>query len=331
MNLFSEIEGLHGENLASAVLRLLILRSVELRDAFVRLLSRRSPVGPLSCRDTFGCKCEAHTEDAEEGSGRVDLLLEVDETVIGVENKFHAEFQPGQPHKYLDHLRQQAEGLSSLRRREPRYFLVVLAPEAREEESKENLVDDSQCTFLSWEDTQEALLECRERLDRETLVILDVFCAYLRDRLAFLPELEEWLPHLRREFPPRGSSFQRYMLGSIWQFFPDQGPKLGSGKTWAGYYFWDSLKEPRGWFGFVPSSVIDPPRHGGAELIIATSVKVDLDPKWFKPVSITGPAALGAGDEERSWIVDFGPEWNSPSIWRERLEPLWRLDVSRSG
>ena len=65
MNLLAEIEGLSGENLTTAVLRLLLLRSQEIRDEFVRLLSAHSRVGPLTVNDHFACILERSTKEAD--------------------------------------------------------------------------------------------------------------------------------------------------------------------------------------------------------------------------------------------------------------------------
>ena len=64
MNLLAELEGLSGENLTTAVLRLLLLRSQEIREEFLRLVSAHSRVGPLTVDSHFACILEHSTEEA---------------------------------------------------------------------------------------------------------------------------------------------------------------------------------------------------------------------------------------------------------------------------
>jgi hypothetical protein len=87
MNLFKEIEGLSGEPMVSALLRLVILRSQEIRDEIVRLISAKSPIGPVTSSSHFSCYAEYPTFDQVAGQGRIDIVLELDDAVIGIENK----------------------------------------------------------------------------------------------------------------------------------------------------------------------------------------------------------------------------------------------------
>ena len=53
MSIFSEFEGLFGENLSSAILHYLLLNSEEVRDSFISLLSQKSPDGIIEYRECF--------------------------------------------------------------------------------------------------------------------------------------------------------------------------------------------------------------------------------------------------------------------------------------
>ena len=75
MDIFSEIEGLSGENLGSALLRYLIFNSHEIRDSFLRLLSDNSPVGPISYSTHFACRTEYPTTHSSYGNGRLVIWL----------------------------------------------------------------------------------------------------------------------------------------------------------------------------------------------------------------------------------------------------------------
>jgi hypothetical protein len=147
MNLFTELEGLSGEGLATAGLRLLLLRSPACKEAFVRELDALSPFGPLLSNSHFSCYTEHPTHDESEGSGRLDLCIELDDVVVGIEVKLSAVFQPSQPAKYEAELKRMVGVLTELRRQEVRHFLVVLAPERRRSEIAHSLTRPQTRTF----------------------------------------------------------------------------------------------------------------------------------------------------------------------------------------
>ncbi|MBM3334082.1 PD-(D/E)XK nuclease family protein, partial [Candidatus Sumerlaeota bacterium] len=102
MNLLEELDGLQGENLASAALRFLVLQSNPCKNALLETLNKVSPIGPLTSTSHFSCYREYATSSEESGAGRLDLVLELDQAVVGIEAKLLAEFQPEQPTKYKE-------------------------------------------------------------------------------------------------------------------------------------------------------------------------------------------------------------------------------------
>ncbi len=99
LNIFAEFEGLSGENLSSAILHYLLLNSEEVREVLIDYLSNNSPQGLIRAYEHFSVRKEYPTYDKALGNGRLDLLIQVDNFAIGIENKFHASFQDGQPEK----------------------------------------------------------------------------------------------------------------------------------------------------------------------------------------------------------------------------------------
>ena len=96
----------------------------------IRTISDISPVGPIIVNKHFSVftevsartgqqeNDEASSDDAEEAEyselstqGRIDILIQTDDAVVGVENKFGADFQKGQPGKYFDLVRTKAKQL----------------------------------------------------------------------------------------------------------------------------------------------------------------------------------------------------------------------------
>lgn len=322
MNLLSELEGLSGENLCSAVLRLLVIRSQELRDCLINLVSRDSRAGPVTSGSHFSCTLEHPTEDPGRW-GRLDLLLETSDAVIGVENKLHAEFQDGQPQKYLKTVTEHAQVLKNLRKRDHSALVAVLAPRSRMHEIEELIGGNEHYLAIVWEELLEALTGVAHRLDPLTTLLVHDLDSYVRQQIAFFPEFSKWLPHFRRKFEPSGTTLQREFVARIWPFFPDAGPRLSCGKAWCGYYFTDaSTVGTRGWYGFVPESEISKGAKNAAELIIATAFDVDFREPKFRNIELeVGPDFIGA-DKIHSWAVDFDDSWDSPGAWDEHLKPL---------
>ena len=158
MDFISRFEGLFGENLGSAVLGHLILNSQEIRDEFIGLLSDNSPVGPISYSSHFSSQTEYATSSEggsdEDGrnNGRLDLLIQLDDVVIGIENKFFAGFQPDQPGKYIPTLEHVAKTLGQINRRTVRPILFILCPEDRRGEAEVKANEHAgMVSVITWE------------------------------------------------------------------------------------------------------------------------------------------------------------------------------------
>lgn len=329
MNLLREVEGLQGEKLASKVLSLLLLRSQELRNIFIDLISDESPKGPLSTRSRFACICEQRTDSEDIGSGYVDILIETDDAIVGVENKFHAPLGENQPGKYLETLREKASLLNALvgSQKNIGYLLVVLLPNDRKVRVSKEL-DGKGCVVLAWQDVLGAFLATSrmKNLDPMTEVILRALNDFVQEKVGFMSNFARWYPHFRRSWVPTADQYQRALLGSLREVFPNPNSKIGVGTTWAGYYFATVLdRRDWGWFGFVPSkSIVDVSiRENAAELIVASTFDIPaLSPSSF--TNVTVPGILGKGVACKAWVLNFDRQWSSPDKWREELNPIWR-------
>lgn len=322
MNLLSELENLAGENLCSAVLRLLLLRSHEIRTLFLDLLSREYRSGPLRLGSHFACLREQFTDDSGR-RGRLDILIETSNAVIGLENKLHAGFQEGQPHKYFTTIEQYSKGLSELRKTQYRPIIAVLAPQSRTEEIKSIIGNEEHFLIIKWEELFDYLSRAEPHLDHKTKILLQELQSYVYQQITVFPDFTRQFPHLRRKFEPRGTPLQRELVGKLWQFFPDPGSRLSSGNSWVGYYFTEPSKGTHAWYGFVPEKEIKSGVKNTAELIIATSFMVPFQDPPFREIELTaGPKFIGAS-EIHAWAVDFDENWHTPEVWREKLKPLW--------
>lgn len=329
MNLLQEIEGLQGEKLASKALSLLLLRSQEIRNIFIDMISDESHKGPLSTRSRFACICEQRTDSEEIGSGYVDILIETDDAIVGVENKFHAPLGENQPDKYLETLREKAALLNALigNQKKIGYLLVVLLPKDRKKKISKDL-EGKGCVLLAWQDVLGAFLAASgmKNLDPMTEVILRALNDFVQEKVGFMSNFTRWYPHFRRSWMPSGDQYQRALLGSLREVFPNPNNKIGAGGTWAGYYFATLLdRRDWGWFGFIPSkSIVGVSiRENEAELIVASTFDVPaLSPSSF--TSVTVPGILGKGVACKAWVINFDRQWSSPDKWREELNPIWR-------
>lgn len=324
MNLFGAIEGLQSEKLASRILSLLLLRSQDLRDAFIGIVSDCSPRGPITMRSRFACVCEQPTEN-EMQRGYVDIYIEVDDAVIGIENKFHASFGDNQPDKYMETLQQKAAQLNTLvgANRKVEFLMVILVPRYRKDKEQERF-KTKQCVVLSWEDALTVLEDLRVKLDSTTAVLLSSLREYVHSKVSFMPEFEKWAPHFLRNWEPPGTTYQRTLLAEVKQFFPQGGARLSFGEGWLGYYFATLLKLGRAWYGFVPAKSISSSNNTDNQttLIVASTFDVSgLSPN-FIPAEV--PGILGKGVKCESWVIRFDKHWNSPERWRRELEPFWQ-------
>lgn len=330
MDIFSEVEGLSGENLGSALLRYLIFNSHEVREEFLSLLSSTSPIGPLSYLTHFSCRTEHPTIDEVLGNGRLDILMQLDDVVIGIENKFFAQFQEGQPQKYSKTLNDVANSLSKINQIEVKSILYVLCPESRKSEAKERINDLPNTEVVTWEKVLSKLSLVKEVSNPTAKVVLQEFIRHLNRNFSFIPDFKRKFPHLVKSFPKYGSPLQGEMVGKLWSLFPKAGGRTSNGKTWLGYYFYtDPVNSEKGWFGFVPNEELAGEDNDGASLIISTTFNPNLS-NDFVEAKLKNENFIGAPGRTNTWIIKFNSNWDSVDIWRKNLSPLWKAEKSES-
>jgi hypothetical protein len=323
MNLFEEIENLSGEELANALLRHLLLRSPSIRSAIIDAISIRSPIGLLSSTSHFSCYREYATLDEEHGAGRIDLILEVDEAVIGIESKLFAHFQPGQPQKYLNSLAQLSEGLSEVRGRTIRSLLVVLAPLSRRGEIENLLGQSASGIFIAWEELAAAIQAVRGDLDPGLAMLATEYLLYLEGRTAFLPKLDRLIPYLLARFENRGTDSQRDFMRRIKEVFPNPGT-VSSGTNWIGFHFSpDDEISNLGWVGFVDASRVEEGARG-ARFVVAFKNEVETDSDYFDYRDFANPIWIQRR-RGQCWDVNLDTTWSTPEIWATRFAPFFEV------
>jgi PD-(D/E)XK nuclease superfamily len=331
VNLFSAIEGLHGENLGSALLRFILLRSQDSRVIFAEILT---DLYAESCSVThrFACTLEGSTNDDALGSGRVDLIIEMDDVLVGIESKFNAQFQEGQPEKYLPYLTKRADELSKAGLiTKNRRLLVILAPSDRESEVKKkiSIIPEDQktlCKFLAWEYLLSKLMTVAHTQDNKTREILTEFSDYVNSYLtqSFFHKDQRWFKSLST-WVKDGSERQRKVVAELWDFFPSPGGGLSRGDGWLGYYFGN-----KGWYGFVDRQLAikqSENSRGSREapdavfvIVVGYDLSSEPDPDIFQRTSMKGLKFCGH-NERSAWIVDI-EKLDAREKWAHALLPF---------
>jgi len=161
MDIFSQTEGLRGENLGSVLLTYLMFNSQEIRDSILSLFSDKSPIGPLTYASHFACRTEYPTGSEEYGDGRLDILIQLDDVIIGIENKFFAEFQNNQPVKYLEPMKKAAAALKNINHSEVREILFICCPESRKREALKKIQGFQNTNVITWEEISSVRLRIK--------------------------------------------------------------------------------------------------------------------------------------------------------------------------
>lgn len=323
MDIFSEFEGLSNENLSSALLRNLIINSNEFREAFLSLLSANSPIGPLYFSSHFSCLNEYPTK-SKLGPGYIDLLIQLDDVVIGIENKFFAGFTENQPEKYLESIHKVSEYLSKINNTQTKIVLFVLCPESRKTESKNKIKSINNSAVITWEN----VLQKIENIKIEnpvSSVVNNEFVKYLKRKFSFIYDYETKYHHLRNKFPSNGSSLQNEFVSRIWPYFPKSGNRISRGVDWLGYYFYQGENiEDIGWYGFIPNEKIITQTQNKVELIIASTYKPKLSEE-FKEIELKNKRFLVNPKKTHAWVINFDKNWNKVEVWTKKLSPFHEI------
>lgn len=342
-SLFTAIENLRGENLASAILRYLIVTSPEIRREVLKLISKRSPREPVVSDSHFSCYLELPTkfesENHEAVKGRIDIVLELDDALVGIEAKFFAGFSDGQPFKYYQTLEKQGKLLGELRRTDPLdYFVCVLVPASRVRSAEKDLkkksglwsAHEKRHVVISWQEMREALERAEKHATAEIAYFSRMYRGFLEEKLMLLRDWDIKQPHFTRRWQPSGTALQYELVAELFQVLNTEGKRLQSVLTRANGWVCQKIEGIGSdddakvlWYGFCPQGKVSGDIGGGAEFYVVSTVEPDETPDP-EVVIRRGRAHEFEGwrDGCVGWNVDLEKVAGTPDAWSQVLSPF---------
>jgi PD-(D/E)XK nuclease superfamily len=339
MYLLDFIRGKDGEKLASACLAYLLMRSLEMRHAFLEIAAEAGGLAPPSVGTRFGVELEpATTQENGDTAGYLDLLIETGNSVIGVENKIFAGFQPGQPERYWDTVTGSAQNLAKCYGRPVKDCLLVLAPQNREREILGHLQQSKARTgkpvaFVPWETVLDEFARTHT-LDAAAAVARDELNDFLRRQLEFLHRFPAKLPRLRLPIGDSANETQAAFLQRLWTAFRPETlyeyrsfrPKPKRNIYYGGYFLqgtWDL-----GWYGFQNAVTLGDTTRPPDRVLFVLGLNVPIRDA-LRGASLHGMQEVPSGSGRQGWGSLWGVwatepklEMGRPEFWTEMLEPI---------
>lgn len=306
MHFLHTISGLNGEPLTSAVLKYLFINSSVFRDLFLqRIVSMFPPSRLATFSQGIHCSTEVVTD-----AGRLDLLIEGDNFVIGIENKLWAPAQVGQPGKYRAFLSRRAldrftDGAA--------HRIIVLAPQKRDKEIYRLLADQSleNVAFPIW---WQQILDDLNHVESEESASLRAVARFLREFVRPIIEGFDSLNIPKEQIVGRqiaiNNPYQRDLLYRLCDLVSDPG-RVSKGIHHVGFGFSLGQNELAAWqwLGFVEE-------RGDCQLEIHTSI---LQRSISLPVYVTDVGASYAGGRKLRLMISS--DLKTIEEWQRFLTP----------
>ncbi len=339
MRLLSQFVIREQEVFSCRVLTYLLHRSPELRDSTIKEINHCLELRAvrLQWEDHFSITREWSTKssDPDVDGGRLDVLMEIDKAVIGIEAKLNAKLADDQPRKYIKAISTYAGKLAALRGTNVHPVCVVLIPAGRKQETVARIksipshTDIAVCT-LSWEDLFSAWRQSRAT---------DPVATFLADELEHLvltetgtrEDFDLLLPKTRMGLTEEDDGGHLEFIGWLYSAFRDSErpvmrvqptqPRKRSDRTYLGYYFAGNPDGLWGWYGFVAPQYVGDTGSAEPALVMGTDFPVEgLDPSVFAPVHFTHPDFYAGA--KWWWRIRFDRRWSNRMDWQNALAPL---------
>jgi hypothetical protein len=262
------------EENVSGMFKYFFLNSKVFRTQFLDLLA-----GSSGSEDIFtdnkmiSCETEVQSygSDVNEENGRIDIVIIVDNLVLGIESKFDAVIAPYQPTKYIEEIVKIKNKYS----KENAYFTIITT-EHRKENAKKALENskrrDEACKVfcgITWEKIKNKCIdECLDRFKEEDsaeiFFLMKHFNEYLERSIGPIKFFEQLMDHLGHADTSIQtiSKFSSPTFLAIQRIFSSHGFEVGKHTTaikskmvGAGFH---SIRTAdwyfeRIWIGFIPS------------------------------------------------------------------------------
>ncbi|HVX15909.1 MAG TPA: PD-(D/E)XK nuclease family protein [Pirellulales bacterium] len=314
MQFLETIEGRTGEELTSAVLKFLLVNSATMREHFVRRLQHQLPASKTpTFRDGIICQNEVAVT-GDDGAGRIDLVIREEAgMVLGLENKFWANFTPNQPKKYWGDLVRLA------RNDEASCRLVILVPARRHDEIKDHLKAqgiEQKCCILFWDDLRHDFADVAQR-ERTEVAAAALFLDEYVQRQVLTIQIDIRRHQLLGPDIQLPNDFHYDFLYRLKTCLPNP-EAIRPARSWIGVHFsvvpsTDVATYPKQWFGFLRP-------EGSASVVMGIHTGI----KQFT-VPVLAWARNGAGWSTAAFVeVDYDESVKTTLDWKDRLAEILR-------
>lgn len=345
MRLFDQFVIREQEVFACRVVNYLLQRSPELREGLIEAINDEVRDLWLLNKSHFSCTPEQPVDGTapEDARGRIDVFIEIDNAVVGIEAKLNAPIGRDQPGKYLHTLKAVAEKLAQLRGTEIATVFVLLIPKGRQNEGKTALglqlqADRVRTCVLTWECLFEAWRAAKVT-DDVALFVLDELEHLVLTQTGRRRDFQRLLPLVRQPLDQSTHDAHHEFVGWLYPAFRSNRPDLGTrlqvarkrgDRTYLGYYFaLGQIDEVWGWYGFVDPKFAGNLPGSQPALVMGTDFDVpDLDHEVFERISFSHPGFNK--DAKWWWRIRFERSWDNLSRWQAALRPV-RQAVEAAG
>lgn len=344
MHIFSELEGSKGEIYITKILKYLLEHSIIFRYEFINFLNKSIDGADLHIEKWFKCKTEVYTLTEEENEkGYIDLMITIDNAIIGIENKIGAEFTVNQPEKYWYTIKKYANNHENPNGKEVKPYLLVFCPKRRIDKIKKDTGKNKfNIQVLSWESLLEHVTNKKRKnnpifsiigekdesifgSDIVSEYLFENFKLFLYDYLNFLPNFSEMYKNIGSDLQEAGRDNRSYFLSRLLNRLQIKDVHVGHGKTWSGfylnYYYKDNKKYYSAWFGFLAKSRVGDEAINESDLIVASNFPIEEDNELLTPLyKLNENVWLNGVDADNHWRIEYKENWVSIDHWKNVLD-----------
>lgn len=371
LNLFQNLESKKGETMAVAALRYLFMRNRPLREQFFRALGKSVSYSLYDDFDYFGCEIEVTCRkdgnlDNSEIVGWIDMVVESNKAVIGIEAKLGHRISSEQLLKYLPELQRRRQLHAKLRGTSIDLRLVLLVPDWQMQKAQEEAKlaidelnrlegsgnqDSEIVRIITWQSVIRSLNQAKSdpSMTIEDAFVLSTLEHYISSWSGEIAHFDFSWEAAYHEFSVGNPVPQREIVSHLSQFFPTGKSSMSTTGNYVGYNFspdfteteslpWDKVRW--GWFGFIRNTYLKDVNDWGNKYQSAFCLFTDYLPnnmgirqiKKFVSKDISGDLSKWfPGHEKYLWVFEESVikeyDLKDPSVWYEILKPFLSIQA----